>query len=214
MILIVTATEQEMTPVSRHLASKQGWMPFVAGIGWLETAVNLTRFLDTHQHAFQAIINCGVAGAFVGAGPDLLDICLAETEDLADVGVILNGGIQPFDTIRVPSHFAMAPTLLAIAKTTLPQFGIKPWLGPFVSVMAVSGTLTRGEELRSRFCALCENMEGASVARIAKEFRLPCLEIRAISNMVEDRNLSKWRMAEAIERCAEAVACVLPKLDR
>lgn len=213
MFLIVTATEQEMAPIRRSLAGTSGWTPFVAGIGWLESAVNLTRFLDHHPDTFQAIINCGVGGAFVGAGPTLLDICLAETEILADVGVMLDDGVQPFDTILVPTHFPMDHSLLTKTKETLALSGLQPWSGPFVSVMAVSGTLARGKELRSRFGAICENMEGAAIARVAEEFRLPCLEIRAISNMVEDRNLSAWRMPEAIERCAEAMAILLPGLS-
>ncbi|MBA3015796.1 MAG: futalosine hydrolase [Desulfobulbaceae bacterium] len=214
MFLIVTATEQEMAPITRHLTGRSGWTSFVAGIGWLESAVNLTRFLAHHSGSFQAIINCGVAGAFVGAGPDLLDICLAETEDLADVGILQSDGIHPFDTILVPTHFPLDPTLLTRAKATLQKNGIQPWSGPFVSVMAVSGTLSRGEELRSRFCALCENMEGAAVARTAQEFHLPCLEIRAISNMVVNRALSAWRLAEASQRCAEALSCLLPELNQ
>lgn len=214
MFLIVTATDQEMAPIKRHLAGENGWVPLVSGIGCLETAVNLTRFLDQNTRSIQAVINCGVAGAFVGAGPGLLDICLAETESLAEVGVLLHDGIVPFDTIRVPTHFPMAPSLLATAQTVLPLAGITPWSGPFVSVMTVSGTLNRGENLRSRFSALCENMEGAAVARTAQEFKIPCLEIRAVSNMVEDRNISAWRLPEAIERCAEAVAFLLPRLHQ
>jgi len=212
MLLIVTATDLEMAPIDRRLAGQSGWTPLVAGIGCLETAVCLTRFLS-RNNTIRAIINCGVAGAFVGAGPGLLDICLAETETLPEAGVLLADGVHPLDTIRMPTQFVLDPTLLSTAMTTLVASGVNVWSGPFVSVLAVSGTLARGNELRSRHGALCENMEGAAVARVAQAFSIPCLEVRAVSNMVEDRDVSAWRLPEAIERCAEAVASLLPGLS-
>jgi len=76
----------------------------------------------------------------------------------------------------------------------------------------VSGTLRRGEALRLRYQAICENMEGAAVARVAQAFQLPCLEMRVVSNMVEDRDLSRWQLAAAIDRAAAALAILLPGL--
>ena len=212
MFLVVTATEQEMVPIARRLAATPGWMPLVAGVGCLETAVTLTRFLANSRSPLRGVINCGVAGAFVGAGPKLLDLCLADHETQADVGIWSAGEVEEFDTVRVPTRFSLAGPLLDRAREVLSAWGGTPWVGPLVSVLAVSGTLARGESLRRRFQALAENMEGAAVARVAKEFQLPCLEVRAISNMVVDRDLSQWRMTAAIERLAEAMAVLLPGL--
>lgn len=212
MFLLVTATEQEMRPLAELLAAHPGWIPFVAGVGCLETAVNLTRFLSETNTPIQAIINCGVAGAFVGSGPRLLDICLAEHETQADVGVWMSSGIIDFDTMHIPTQFFLSPPLREKARAILSAHGIEPWIGRFVSVLAVSGTLIRGESLRTKHHAICENMEGAAVARIAQDFQLPCLEIRAISNMVVDRDLSQWRLQEAIQRLAQMMAFLLPEL--
>ncbi len=212
MFLIVTATEQEMSPIAERLAAVPGWTPLVAGIGCLETAVNLSRFLAGSHERIKGIINCGVAGAFVGAGPGLLDVCLADHETLADVGVWLADGIIDFATIELPVSFSLAGPLLNRARQILSRHGMQSWTGPFVTVLAVSGTLARGESLRVRFQAICENMEGAAVARVAQAFHLPCLEVRAISNMVEDRDLHKWQLAGAIQRCAETMAILLPGL--
>jgi futalosine hydrolase len=51
-------------------------------------------------------------------------------------------------------------------------------------------------------------MEGAAVARVCKEFSLPCLEIRCISNMVEDRDQAKWQLQEACTQVGKAVATI------
>lgn len=212
MFLVVTATEQEMRPLAKHLAGAPGWISFVAGVGCLETAVNLCRFLSEINTPIQAILNCGIAGAFVGAGPKLLDICLASHETQADVGIWMTSGIIAFDTIHLPTQFPLSIPLREKAQTILSAHGLKPWVGPFVSVLAVSGILSRGESLRTQYQAICENMEGAAVARVAQDFNLPCLEVRAISNMVINRDLNQWQLAEAIERSAQAVAILLPEL--
>lgn len=212
MFLVVTATEQEMMPIAERLAGVPGWTPLVAGVGCLETAVNLTRFLADAHDQIQGIINCGVAGAFVNAGPELLDICLAEHETQADIGIWTASGIIPFDTVQVPSRFPLDIPLREKARAILSAQGFQPWVGPFVSVLAVSGTLRRGESLRKQHQAICENMEGAAVARVSLDFDLPCLELRAVSNMVVDRDPSLWQLAGAIQRSAEAMALLLPGL--
>lgn len=212
MFLVATATEQELKPIAALLAEVPGWVSCVTGVGCLETAVKLTHFLAHTPHRIRAIINCGVAGAFVDAGPGLLDICLAELEIQADIGIWTAAGIIDFDTIQVPSRFPLDSLLREKALAILASHGIQPWVGPFVSVLAVSGTLQRGESLRQQHQAICEGMEGAAVVRVAQEFQLPCLELRAISNMVVDRDLSGWRLAAAIQRSAEAMAILLPRL--
>jgi futalosine hydrolase len=54
----------------------------------------------------------------------------------------------------------------------------------------------------NKFDAICENMEGAALARVSQEFGIPFLELRAISNMVENRDQSAWQIREAAEKAA------------
>jgi futalosine hydrolase len=68
--------------------------------------------------------------------------------------------------------------------------------------------------LAARFGGLCENMEGAAVARVCAAFDLPCLELRSISNRVEDRDTGRWRLKEACAKAGAAVARVLEHLDQ
>jgi futalosine hydrolase len=50
-----------------------------------------------------------------------------------------------------------------------------------------------------RFSGICENMEGAAVAQVASLYGVDCMEIRGISNLVEDRDLSRWNIPLAME---------------
>jgi futalosine hydrolase len=84
--------------------------------------------------------------------------------------------------------------------------------GTFVTVSCVSGTSRRGDLLARQHQGLCENMEGAAAARVCREFGLPLLEMRCVSNLVEERDLRKWRLREACDRCGEAAALLLQGL--
>ncbi|RJQ38548.1 MAG: futalosine hydrolase, partial [Nitrospiraceae bacterium] len=77
--------------------------------------------------------------------------------------------------------------------------------GAFVTVSTVTGTDKRAKELEKRFNAICENMEGAAVAHVCAMYGIPMLEIRGISNIVEDRNRDKWDIKTAAENCQRAV---------
>jgi futalosine hydrolase len=69
----------------------------------------------------------------------------------------------------------------------------------------VTGVRTLGDALHQRFGALCESMEGAAAAHVCALHDVPFLEVRGISNLIEDRNRAAWRIKEAAE-AAQTVA--------
>ncbi|HZV82432.1 MAG TPA: futalosine hydrolase, partial [Geobacteraceae bacterium] len=79
------------------------------------------------------------------------------------------------------------------------SLGLPVKRGKFITVSTCSGTTNRGDELCERFGGICENMEGAAVAHVALLYDTPFLEVRGISNMVEDRNISKWDIPLSVE---------------
>lgn len=209
MILLVAATEMEALP----LAGKKSGHPhalFVAGVGPLETAVRLTRLLCEGRENISLVLNFGVAGAYVGSGAGLLDICLAESEVMGDFGICHQEGVVPFDgQLAEKGVFPLDPRYLAQAWEILARqdYGCKK--GVFVTVNGATATAKRGALLQAAHNGLCENMEGGAVARVCSEFSLPCLEVRCVSNMVEDRNPANWQLAAAVRKCGEAVSLLL-----
>jgi futalosine hydrolase len=77
--------------------------------------------------------------------------------------------------------------------------------GPFLTLSQVTGVRAVGDELYRRSGALCESMEGAAAAHVCALYRLPFLEVRGISNLVEDRDRERWRIALAVRLAQEAV---------
>jgi len=90
----------------------------------------------------------------------------------------------------------------------------KVHFGTFVTLSTCTGTSARAMELEERYHGLCENMEGAAVAHVAALHNVPWLEVRSISNIVEDRNLKKWDIPRAAKSVQQAVVNILKEWVR
>jgi futalosine hydrolase len=211
-VLLLAATELEAT-----LLASSRFPLVVAGIGAVNTAHALSEYFATHQKP-SLVIQTGIAGAYVPAGISVGSVVLADTEIYGDLGVLMVDGWQPMEAVGIPlvaardgrparfNYFPLDETLVARAS------GIGGSLitrtGPFLTLSIVTGVRTLGDELHDRFGALCESMEGAAAAHVCALHDTPFLEVRGISNLVEDRDRSKWRIKEAAE-AAQTVALKL-----
>jgi futalosine hydrolase len=225
MILALAATEFEMTPLTRLLATAgvgaSMCRTLVSGVGMVETALRLARYLEHCDSQIDWILHFGVAGAYVTDAPDpdghanLLDLCLAEEENLGDFGICYADRIESFEArLGGPVRFSLDQSLVSQASAILTRHGLAHRQGNFVTVSAVSATKKRGMMLAGRFNGLCENMEGAAVARVCSDFSLPVLELRAVSNLVEDRDVNRWQMAAACNLAAEAAVLLICELGK
>ena len=209
--LLTAATDMEMKQLWDTFAGEARLDFLVTGVGPVEAALSVSAYLARSEANFDGVINFGVAGAYLERGIGLLDLCLAKGEVFGDLGICLDREILGFDSERLPliTEFILDDSLFQQAEEILAAGGVSCHSGGFVTVNCVSGTAGRGNYLRDKFQAICENMEGAAVARVCEEFGLPCLELRCVSNLVEDRNSQNWRLKEACRKGAEAVAVLL-----
>ncbi len=220
MILAVAATEIEMAPfLAQITAQALSCRTLVTGVGPLETALRLTKFLCESEQQFDFVLHFGVGGAYIlpeqSCQPKLLDICLAEQEVAGDFGICLGNAMDYLDSsLTGEIVYDMDNSLLKKCCSIFDRLGIIYHTGVFITVNGITGTRTRGEMLRSRWGALCENMEGAAVARVCREFGLPYAELRCISNFVEDRDPSTWRLQEACKKAAHTAIHLLEGMSR
>jgi futalosine hydrolase len=220
MILAIAATEIEMIPFL--VESKAMAFPcqtLVTGVGPVETALRLTRFLCESDDLFEAVLHFGVGGAYIlpdqSRQPELLDICLADQEVAGDLGICLENSMEYLDSsLTGEIVYTIDNALLLRCRALLDRFGIKYHTGVFVSVNSITGTRARGEMLRSKWDGLCENMEGAAAARVCREFSLPYAELRSISNYIEDRDSSTWRLQDACQKAAHTAIQLIEGMTR
>lgn len=165
----------------------------------------------------------GVGGAYPASGAVVGDVVLAQVEIAGDEGVLTHDGFKDMEYIGIP----LLKTATSVIFTTYPAS--EPLLkqalhtlatssepgrtdvqyGPFVTLSTCTGTAERARELEERYHGLCENMEGAAAAQVAGLHAIPWLEVRGISNIVEDRDLQKWDIPKAAEAVQKAVLRIL-----
>jgi futalosine hydrolase len=219
MHLVVAATQTEMDAYGpMDQSSADSVHQLVSGVGPMESGITLSRFLERHHTKIRSVVNFGIGGAY-SSGPnhqlEVLDLCLAEREILGDFGICYGDRVEPFPQNEFPAQsvFKLDPTLLAAAQSALSAETIDATVGTFVTVNGASGFKVRGDHFADRYGAICENMEGAALARACELFDLPLVEVRAISNQVEDRTDEVWPIAEAAARAAQAAKLIIQKLQ-
>lgn len=218
MILAVAATEFEMNPLLEALGTSSV-RTLISGVGPVESCLQITRYLENNSDIVSMVLNFGVAGAFINKKqvekPALLDICLAKTEVFGDLGICYPMRIDDFvGDINPPKHFFLDSRLGKAGARVLQNHGMNYFTGNFVTVNSASGTLLRGNMLSNKYNGLCENMEGAAIARVCEEYSIPLLQLRCISNFVEDRDPTKWCLQQACEKSGRVAALIIKEIGK
>lgn len=191
----------------------------VGGMGKVNAAHAATLLVT--RFAPSSLIVFGIGGAYPSSGALVGDLAVAESEIAGDEGVLTHDGFKDTEYIGIPllrtaasgiynTYPATAP-LVALARTIL-ETGTSAGsvhIGSFVTLSTCTGTRERARELETRYKALCENMEGAAAAHVAIAHNVPWIELRGISNIVEDRDFAKWDIPRAARAAQHAVVRML-----
>ena len=164
---------------ARELAFVEGVETLECGIGPVEAAASTARALVELRPS--ALINIGLAGA---RGIEPPTIVIGAESIYSDLHA------------AIPVQMLVRPDaeLLAMARMALPDALVAP-----IGTSARVGGTTAVD---------VEAMEGFGVLRAAELAGVPALELRAVSNDVDEPDRSKWRFDEALE----ALAAALPRL--
>ena len=223
-LLLVSATEIESGAIQSALKNAKttqhtgktvivgdlcGWRCTLlhTGIGSVNAAHALTCQLE--RQTPNLVIQFGIGGAYVPTGLPIRSVVLATEEIYGDVGVLTPYGWKPADEIGIPlvhgdpPYFNRFPLDSQLVSTAAEICGVR--CGPFVTVSQCSGVQGVGDALHARFNALCESMEGAAAAHICTLYNVPFLELRGISNLVENRQPARWDIPGAADIAQSAL---------
>lgn len=171
----------------RELDGARSAETLVCGIGPVEAALATARAIAERRPS--AILHVGIAGARTLDPPALV---LGSESIYCDV--IDERSVIPRVERATPDE-----RLLAKARTALPDAQVLP--------IATSASVGGGTH-----CDV-EAMEGFGVLRAAALAGVPAVELRAISNRVDEADRSRWRFQEALDALADAVPRVLAALE-
>jgi len=181
-----------------------------SGVGMLASAVSLTRLVSEEKP--DLIIQAGIAGCFDSNMP-LGKVVVVKEEILGDVGVEEDGkwkdlfdlkleksNYHPFEKRKLPNPWLSTYNLLKLPELT------------GITVNQISTQPSRIEQLKKKYGAVVESMEGAALHFICREANIPFIQIRAISNYIGERNKAHWKMKEAIEALNEVLVKYVDRL--
>lgn len=173
MLIIVAATEDEL----RGAKNLHGCEQLICGVGPIAAACSLASRLACDPTPF-AILHVGIAGARRGSGIEPLDIVLGSTSIYCDS-----------QSAWVERELAPNQQLLLWLRQALPDAKVKA-----IGTSADVGT--------SSNCDV-EAMEGFSVLMAAKRFSIPAIEVRVISNEIEQDDRGEWHIEKAFNKLEE-----------
>ena len=196
-ILIVSATEMEVTTAKEQLNASPNISFHITGVGMLAAAVSLTKLALTLKP--DLIIQVGIAGCF-DTSIDLGEVVLVQEEILGDTGVEENGEWKDlFKTKFIAPNDAPFTNCRLINKHLSDYNQLQL---PEVTALTVNEITTRKEriaQLKSLYNPTIESMEGAALHYVGNDLNIPYLQIRGLSNYIGERDKSKWKIIEAVE---------------
>ena len=225
-ILIVSATIPEIQPVLSELEitnnrnSKLKFYKYkdlcvdvlISGVGIPSTTYYVVK--NTQHIRYSLVINSGIAGSF---NPEI------------KVGDVVNVMVEQFGDIGVEDN----ENFLSSFELKLEDPNIPPWINgrllndttfyvPTIeglnkakgmTVNKAHGCIESIERVKSKLNPDVESMEGAAVFYTCLMEKLSFYEIRAISNMVEPRNVKNWEVPLAISNLNKTLFQILDDLN-
>jgi futalosine hydrolase len=190
-MLVCVATDLEGA-----LLKEKGISVVVTGIGPVNAAHALTAALA--GRTVQRVVVCGIGGAYPGSGLAVLDVTCAETETYADLGAESPDGFLDMEALGFPvvkDHYNRLPLSLFPADTRV----------PYVTTTTCTGTDATARAIVQRTGGAVESMEGAAIVHVALKHGVKVGEVRAVSNLVGDRDRRAWKVKEAAAQAQQAL---------
>jgi len=181
----------------------------ITGIGTTFTSFHLTNALRDKE--YDVVFNVGIAGS-LSHELEIGEVVNVISDEFADLGT---------------EHQSEFLTLFESGFMDVNEFPFEKGVlkasspGGFFSLRKVRGITTNKSsgressiaELKEKFTAHIESMEGAAVFYICNWVGVRCYQIRAISNYVEPRDSSVWNIPLALENLKTVIIGILHKIS-
>ncbi|OOP57440.1 MAG: futalosine hydrolase [Candidatus Brocadia carolinensis] len=210
--LVVAATTPEIKPLLLSLGHSEAKEPsmktvhyhhvdidiLITGVGLMHTAYFMGKVLA--NNTYNLALQFGIAGSFRRDIAIGLTVNVVE-EVVADLGAEDKENFLDALELHLlsPDQFPYQAGKL-LNKTPDSAYGtseLKKVKG--ISVNKVHGYQHSIDKIIQKYQPDIESMEGAAFFYACLMERVPCLQIRTVSNYIEDRNKDRWNIPLAIE---------------
>ncbi|MBC5815232.1 MAG: futalosine hydrolase [Candidatus Eremiobacteraeota bacterium] len=194
MILLACAVGKELS----FFKSAPHVEMLVTGIGPIEASACVSRALA--QSPYSLVINAGIAGAFEGAAEVGDGVVISE--EFVELGLETGTPISLPDGTRIVERASSDLTLV----DRLVENGFASKRG--LTVSRVTATSASAKRLAA-YGVEVESMEGFAVLRAAEIAGVSAIEVRGISNIVTDREHSRWNFDKGVQGLENVLTSLL-----
>ena len=195
--------EKKSEQLSRYQYKNSTIDILITGVGMVPTAYYLGKQLTVHH--YDLVINAGIAGTYnkslpLGSVVNVTEDCVPElgAEDGNRFLSIFELGLADPDAPPYVKGKLINDTLEKIKSINLEMIRKLPEVKGITS-NTIRGNAESIARIRQMTNADLESMEGAAFFYACLTERVPCVQIRAISNLVEERDKSRWELNLALK---------------
>ena len=215
LLLLVSAKEFEISEtafwLNNRTVSHNEPKPelLIGGIGQLQTAYALQKKIRLQRP--DLVIQAGIGGSVLKE--DIGKTFVIRSEIIADLGVLEKAGFRNIFEMGLagPDHFPFQE-----GKLKNPYQYLLEWTGlPIldgITVNEIKGHDTVGFQRIQ--IPVVESMEGAALHYVCLMEKIPFLQVRSVSNILGDRDKSRWKLKEAIENLNDSLVTLVQKLEK
>ncbi|MBC7904925.1 MAG: futalosine hydrolase [Gemmatimonadaceae bacterium] len=211
-VLIAAATKMEVQPTLNYLEKLNFLINdkkiemLTTGVGGISTAYFLTSQIEDRRP--DLIIQAGLAGSFHDSIP-LGAVVSVATDVTGDMGAQEGDDFKDMFDLGLQEESTMPFSARKLVNVNLSSRWPHLPAVNAVSVNEITTSPERIELLKKKYGAEIESMEGAAFHYVCLQMRIEFLQLRAISNMVGERDKSKWEISAAISSLnSELIKCL------
>jgi len=212
-ILIVVAHSPEANALNEAL-NTQGvtFEILTTGVGGMNMSWMLQKRLQNGPKP-KILINAGIAGSYIEE-IQKGDIVIAASDCFADLGIDDNGRFTPLfsNGLSDGNSFPFTAGRVRCDNCWFEELRKTIMAVDAATVNMASGSEAAISRIKSGWNPAVETMEGAWFAYICMMSCLPWINIRAISNFIEPRNVKNWDIDTALATLRKQMPVIIKQI--
>ncbi|MDQ2718755.1 MAG: futalosine hydrolase [Bacteroidota bacterium] len=205
-VLVVAATKLEIEP---FLKKNNKADVLITGVGVPATVFHLTKKLISKNYDF--VFQAGIAGTF-NDSINLKDVVLVREDTFGDLGINENGNFKTlFEASFSDKNDFPYTNGWLVNNDSFFEKKIYPFVKA-ITVNKITNDHLQIKNMQQKFSAQIESMEGAAFHYVCLQQKINFLQLRAISNIVGERDKTKWQIKNAVNNLNEELIKIIDNL--
>lgn len=215
-VVITSATAKEILPIKEAINAKYtdtADFPVSfheSGVGILASCFSISKLI--YERKPDLIIQAGIAGTF-NEKETLSKVVVVKEEVLGDTGVEENGTFKDLFDINLQSKSLFPFSNKRLINSEIEKLNyLKLDEVTGITINEITTRLQRINQLKTKYNAEIESMEGASLHYCCLQSSASFIQIRAISNYIGERDKSKWELENTFKNLTSTVLLYIDQL--